>query len=139
MPRKVSDERKRYWRDLVERQRTSGLNIARFCEEAGVSQNAFYVWKKRLLTTTHQDRAAMLGFTTAEGGSNKELTATQASTIELWQVETPSYRWRASIIVTIARRGARCVRRERGINGYLQADNARRQRRRAKRRQAILQ
>ena len=51
MPRKVSDERKRYWHDLIERQPTSGLNIARFCADAGVSQNAFYVWKKRLSTT----------------------------------------------------------------------------------------
>ena len=58
MPRKVSDERKRYWRDLIERQPTSGLNIARFCADAGVSQNAFYVWKKRLLTTP-QNRTAM--------------------------------------------------------------------------------
>lgn len=59
MPRKVSDERKRFWRDLVERQRTSGLNIARFCADAGVSQNSFYVWKKRVLATAQQDRAAM--------------------------------------------------------------------------------
>ena len=59
MPRKVSDERKQIWRDLVERQPTSGLNIARFCADAGVSQNAFYVWKKRLLTITQQDRGAM--------------------------------------------------------------------------------
>ena len=59
MPRNVSDERKRFWRDLVERQPTSGLNIARFCADAGVSQNSFYVWKKQLLTTTQQDRAAM--------------------------------------------------------------------------------
>ena len=58
MPRRVSDERKRFWRDLVERQPTSGLNIARFCADAGVSQNAFYVWKKRLLTPTQQVRAA---------------------------------------------------------------------------------
>jgi len=58
MPKRVSDERKRYWRDLIERQPTSGLNIARFCADAGVSQNAFYVWKKRLLTTTPQVRAA---------------------------------------------------------------------------------
>jgi len=29
MPRRVSDEQKRFWRDLVERQPTSGLNIAR--------------------------------------------------------------------------------------------------------------
>lgn len=42
MPRKVSHERERYWRDLVERQPTSGLNIARFCKDAGVSQNSFY-------------------------------------------------------------------------------------------------
>ena len=60
MPRKVSDERKRFWRDLVERQQTSGVNIARFCADSGVSQNAFYVWKKRLLPTTQQDRAAIL-------------------------------------------------------------------------------
>src|SRR6185369_9612526 len=58
MPRKVSDERMRFWRDLIERQPTSGLNIARFCADAGVSQNAFYVWKKRLLTTAQQIRAA---------------------------------------------------------------------------------
>ena len=59
MSRKVSDERMRFWRDLVERQRTSGLKIARFCAEAGVSQNSFYVWKKRLQTTAQQGRAAM--------------------------------------------------------------------------------
>jgi len=58
MPRKVSDEQKRFWRDLVERQPASGLNITRFCADAGVSQNAFYVWKKRLLTTAQQIRAA---------------------------------------------------------------------------------
>jgi hypothetical protein len=43
----------------VERQPSSGLNIARFCAEAGVSQNSFYVWKKRLQTTAQQGRAAM--------------------------------------------------------------------------------
>ena len=59
MPKKVSDERKRFWRDLIERQPASGLNIARFCADADVSQNAFYVWKKRLLTTAQQDHAAM--------------------------------------------------------------------------------
>src|SRR5262245_17351672 len=59
MPRKVSDEWKRFLRDLIERQPTSGLNIDRFCEDAGVSQNAFYVWKKRLLTTAQQGRAPM--------------------------------------------------------------------------------
>jgi hypothetical protein len=57
MPRRVSDERKRYWHDLIERQQTSGLNIAQFCSDAGVSQNSFYVWKKRLRTTALERQA----------------------------------------------------------------------------------
>jgi transposase-like protein len=59
MPRRTTDERRQFWRDLIERHRTSGLNIARFCADAGVSQNSFYVWKKRLLTTAQQDGAAL--------------------------------------------------------------------------------
>jgi len=59
MPRKVSDGRKQFWRDLVERQPKSGLNIAQFYVDAGVSQNSFYVWKKRLQATAQQDLAAM--------------------------------------------------------------------------------
>ena len=47
MAKRASDERRRFWQGLLRRQPTSGLNIARFCAESGVSQNAFYVWKKR--------------------------------------------------------------------------------------------
>jgi len=54
MPKKVSDERKRFWRDLVERQTASGRTIVKFCAEAGVSQNSFYVWKKRLRTAPNR-------------------------------------------------------------------------------------
>ena len=36
MPKTVSDERKRFWGDLVERQTASGLTIAKFCAEAGL-------------------------------------------------------------------------------------------------------
>ena len=43
-----SDKRERFWRDLVERQPKSGLSITKFCAQAGVSQNSFYVWKRRL-------------------------------------------------------------------------------------------
>lgn len=50
MPKKASDERRRFWHDVVERQKTSGLNIAQFCAQAGVAQNSFYVWKRRLRT-----------------------------------------------------------------------------------------
>jgi transposase-like protein len=48
MGKKTSQERERFWRDLIGRQPTSGLSIARFCKEAGVSANSFFVWKRRL-------------------------------------------------------------------------------------------
>lgn len=53
MAKKASSERTQFWRELIGRQRTSGLNIGRFCEQAGVSQNSFYVWKRRL----HSDQS----------------------------------------------------------------------------------
>jgi hypothetical protein len=48
MMKGANQERKQYWRDLIERQPTSGLSITRFCAQAGVSENSFYVWKRRL-------------------------------------------------------------------------------------------
>jgi transposase-like protein len=48
MAKKASSQRKQFWREMIGRQRMSGLNIARFCEQVGVAQNSFYVWKRRL-------------------------------------------------------------------------------------------
>jgi len=56
MRKGVSEERRRYWRELIERQRTSGLSITRFCAQAGVSQNSFYVWKQRLQAMAEEQR-----------------------------------------------------------------------------------
>jgi len=50
MPRKASSERMRFWQELIRRHSLSGLSIARFCEQAGVSQNSFFAWKRRLRT-----------------------------------------------------------------------------------------
>lgn len=43
-PRKTEQQ----WREILERQRSSGLSIQRFCVDAGVSQASFYKWRKRL-------------------------------------------------------------------------------------------
>jgi transposase-like protein len=48
MEKQTSGERERFWRDLIERQPASGISIARFCKQAGVSANSFFVWKRRL-------------------------------------------------------------------------------------------
>ncbi len=48
MAKKTSGERERFWRELIERQPASGMSIAQFCREAGVSPNSFFVWRRRL-------------------------------------------------------------------------------------------
>lgn len=56
MRKGASEERRRYWREIIERQPTSGLNITQFCAQAGVSQNSFYVWKRRLRLRVSRER-----------------------------------------------------------------------------------
>jgi hypothetical protein len=36
------------WRDLIERQRTSGLSVAVFCRRDGVAASSSFAWKREL-------------------------------------------------------------------------------------------
>jgi hypothetical protein len=36
------------WREIVRRQRASGLSLRMFCERAGVPQSSFYAWRRRV-------------------------------------------------------------------------------------------
>jgi len=48
MGKRTSVEREQFWRELIGRQPASGLSIAQFCKQTGVSANSFFVWKRRL-------------------------------------------------------------------------------------------
>jgi hypothetical protein len=41
MGRGPSESRRRFWRDLIERQRKSGMSVAVFCRDRGVSAASF--------------------------------------------------------------------------------------------------
>jgi putative transposase len=47
---KVSRQRRSEsaWRDIVERQRQSGLTVAAFCEREGIKPASLYGWRSRL-------------------------------------------------------------------------------------------
>jgi hypothetical protein len=47
MKRRIANTQKR-WREVINRQRTSGLSIKDFCEQRGINGPGFYVWRKRL-------------------------------------------------------------------------------------------
>lgn len=42
-------ERERTWRELVDRQRLSGLSVRGFCRREVVSEASFYAWRRELL------------------------------------------------------------------------------------------
>src|SRR5512144_3198041 len=48
MAKARSADRRRYWREVIERQRTSGQSIVGFCSQEGLAPASFHAWKRRL-------------------------------------------------------------------------------------------
>lgn len=49
------------WRERLERQRKSGLSIAEFCRQEGVSSVTFHTWRRKLRGPSAQDSSARGG------------------------------------------------------------------------------
>lgn len=50
-----SQQREEFWRKIVSEQPRSGMSVAAWCGEHGVSAPSFYVWRQRL-AQRHADR-----------------------------------------------------------------------------------
>ena len=37
-----------YWRERIAEQQRSGMSVQQFCENQGLTEQSFYVWRKRL-------------------------------------------------------------------------------------------
>lgn len=48
MQKQSSSSRAEFWRQVVVRQRASGLSIYRFCRKEGLAAATFFTWKRRL-------------------------------------------------------------------------------------------
>lgn len=55
---KRSEERRAYWRSMLERQQAGGLNARQFCREEQVSEASFHSWKRRLSSGDRQSNAS---------------------------------------------------------------------------------
>lgn len=62
---KRSEEKRAYWRGVLERQGASGLSVRQFCGEEKISEASFHSWKRKLL---HGDRP---GNDSSEKGGRK--------------------------------------------------------------------
>lgn len=56
---KQSEERRVYWRSMLERQRASGLSVRQFCREERVSEASFHSWKSKFVSGDRQVNASL--------------------------------------------------------------------------------
>ena len=55
MARNKSLEKEKHWREVLQRQTSSGLSVRRFCAGEGISEPSFYAWRKRLRERSDED------------------------------------------------------------------------------------
>ena len=56
MTRHVNEAVWDQWRERIDRQHASGLSIVEFCRKEQISPHGFYVWRRKLRTTTRSRR-----------------------------------------------------------------------------------
>jgi hypothetical protein len=61
-----------YWRERIGEQERSGLPVHRFCEERGLTEQSFYLWRKRLR------KQQPMRFALVETGPARQQRATEA-------------------------------------------------------------
>jgi hypothetical protein len=50
------------WRQIIDGQRGSGLTVAAYCQERGVTEGSFYTWKQRLRSQAKPKRLSKPAF-----------------------------------------------------------------------------
>jgi hypothetical protein len=66
-----SSARREYWRDVIEKQVRSGQPARAFCVERGLTEQSFYMWKKRLAS----DAPVSFALVTPERSGGKQSVA----------------------------------------------------------------
>ena len=49
---KSNNERRQFWQMVIETWQDSGMSVAKFCKAEGLSEGAFYNWRKKLSGVT---------------------------------------------------------------------------------------
>lgn len=62
MAKRRDAAKERFWRQVIARQRASGLSIRAFCECEGLTESSFYLWRRELGRRTAPGRAARATF-----------------------------------------------------------------------------
>lgn len=71
-------QKRRAWESRFGRYRTSGLTVARFCEQECVSAHTFYYWAKRVGSASVRTSSSTLGSVPRRGRRSVKGTPTMA-------------------------------------------------------------
>jgi transposase-like protein len=82
MARSIDRHKEQFWRQMFARWTASGLSIAAFCEEAGLSQQSFYRWRRALRERT--SRAGQQRRAQVVDAANETATATTGRSLPLF-------------------------------------------------------
>jgi hypothetical protein len=99
------------WRQIVDAQRSSGLAVAAYCRQRGISQGSYYNWKRRLSSTLRLD-STELAEVRPEGRSPARGEA--AATAGFVELRNPVCAAAEGIEIEVA--GGRCLRVRRGFD-----------------------
>ena len=92
-----------YWRERIAAQERSGLTVARFCREHELTEQSFYLWRKRLR------EPQPMRFALVESGSARQRRATEPD-LELVLSTGERLRIGADVDVTVLRRVVEALR-----------------------------
>jgi hypothetical protein len=92
-----------YWRERIAEQERSGISVRRFCEEQGLTEQSFYLWRKRL------QRQQPLRFALVETGLARQQPATEPG-LELVLVTGERLRIGAGVDPVVLRRVLEALR-----------------------------
>jgi putative transposase len=81
----MSKNRVQYWAAIISEQENSGQKVRRFCQERGVGEHSFYMWRARLRGKARQQKKAEpVRFALVERGARSKATReTPAASLEL--------------------------------------------------------
>lgn len=91
------------WRKRIAEQERSGTSVRRFCEEQGLTEQSFYVWRKRL------QKQQPMRFALVETGSARQQAATESG-LELVLATGERLRIGAGVDATALRRVLEALR-----------------------------
>lgn len=93
-------QKRRVWETRLERYRVSGLTVARFCSQEGVSANRFYYWARRVAGT-----AVSAGHSTAQDGGTSGRSRRSEESLATTTANAPArvvrFHWSAGVEVAV--------------------------------------